>query len=130
MAKVTIDQWVAKSQARLEAVWKTAAQDIAKEVQTPRAKGGRLPLDTGYLRNSFSADINATPGGNGNSPYSAGPIGIVVSRAKIGVRVVFGWSAQYSVYMEARFSFLRSAAQNWPQIVTKASQKVKTRVGG
>ena len=130
MANVTIAEWVAKSQARLEAVWKTAAQDIAREVQTPRSKNGKLPLDTGYLRNSFSADVNKTPSGNGNSAYTSGPISIVINRAKIGDTVVFGWSANYAVYVEARFSFLRSAAQNWQQIVNKAAQKVKTRVGG
>jgi len=130
LANVTIDQWVRKTEARLDAVWKTAAQDIAREVQTPRAKGGKMPVDTGYLRNSFAADVNSTPAGNGNSPYSAGPISIVINRAKIGDRVVFGWNAQYSIYMEARYSFLRSAAQNWQQIVDKSAQKVRARVGG
>ena len=129
MANVTIGEWVAKSQARLDAVWKTAAQDIAREVQTPRAKGGRMPVDTSYLRNSFSADINKTPSGNGNSGYTSGPISIVINRAKIGDTVVFGWASQYSVYMEARYSFVRHAAQNWQQIVNKAAQKVITRVG-
>jgi len=129
MANVTINQWVAQSRARLEAVWKTAAQDIAREIQTPRAKNGRMPVDTSFLRNSFAADINAAPSGDGNSSYSAGPISIVINRAKIGDRVVFGWGANYAIYMEARYSFLRSAAQNWQQIVDKAAQKVKTRVG-
>jgi len=129
MANVTINQWVAQSQARLEAVWKTAAQDIVREIQTPRAKNGRMPVDTSFLRNSFSADINATPSGNGETPYTSGPISIVINRAKIGDRVVFGWSAQYAIYVEARYGFLRSATQNWQQIVDKAAQKVKTRVG-
>ena len=129
MANVTINQWVAQSQARLEAVWKTAAQDIVREIQTPRAKNGRMPVDTSFLRNSFSADINATPSGNGETPYTSGPISIVINRAKIGDTVVFGWAAQYSIYVEARYGFLRSATQNWQQIVDKAAQKVKTRVG-
>ena len=129
MASVTIAEWVAKSEARLDAVWKTAAQDIAREVQTPRAKNGRMPVDTSYLRNSFSADINKTPSGNGNSAYTSGPISIVINRAKIGDQVVFGWAAQYSIYMEAKYSFVRHAAQNWQQIVNKAAQKVIARVG-
>ena len=130
MANVTIDQWVAKSQARLDAVWKTAAQDIAREVQTPSAKGGKMRVDTGYLRNSFAADINTTPSGDGNSPYTAGPISIVINRAKIGDRVVFGWGANYAINMEAKYSFVRSAAQNWQQIVDKSAQKVRAGVGG
>ena len=129
MANVTIAEWVAKSEARLDAVWKTAAQDIAREMQTPSAKGGKMRVDSSFLRNSFSADINKTPSGNGETPYTSGPISIVVNRAKIGDTVVFGWSANYAIYVEARFSFLRSAAQNWQQIVIKAAQKVKTRVG-
>jgi hypothetical protein len=130
MANVTIDQWVAKSQARLDAVWKTAAQDIVREVQTPRAKGGKLPVDTAFMRNSFSADVNKIPSGNGSSAYTAGPISIVINMAKIGDQVVFGWAANYAIYMEVRYSFLRSAAQNWQQIVDKSAQKVRTRVGG
>jgi len=129
MANVTINQWVAQSRARLEAVWKTAAQDIVREIQTPRAKNGRMPVDTSFLRNSFAADINAAPSGDGDSPYSSGPISIVINRAKIGDRVVFGWGANYAIYMEAKYSFIRSATQNWQQIVDKAAQKVKTRVG-
>ena len=130
MANVTIAEWVAKSEARLDAVWKTAAQDIVREIQTPRAKGGRMPVQTSFLRNSFSADINKTPSGNGNSAYTSGPISIVINRAKIGDTVVFGWNTNYAVYMEARYSFVRHATQRWQQIVNKAAQKVKTRVGG
>ena len=74
--------------------------------------------------------FRSTPSGNGETPYTSGPISIVINRAKIGDRVVFGWNAKYSIYMEARYSFLRSAAQNWQQIVDKSAQKVKTRVGG
>ena len=130
MASVTIAEWVAKSEARLDAVWKTAAQDIVREIQTPRAKGGRMPVRTSFLRNSFSADINKIPSGNGNASYTSGPISIVVNRAKIGDTVVFGFAAQYAIFVEAKYSFVRHAAQNWQQIVIKAAQKVKTRVGG
>jgi len=130
MATVTVSQWVAQTEERLNAVFRTAAQDIAREVQTPRAKGGKLPVDTAFLRNSFAADINTTPSGNGESSYSAGPISIVIGRARIGDRVVFGWGANYAVYMEARYGFLRGAAQNWQQIVDKAAKKVQRRVGG
>ena len=130
MANVTIDQRVSKTQARLEAVWKTAAQDIAKEIQTPRAKGGKMPVDTGFLRNSFAADVNKVPSGNGSTAYTSGPISIVINRAKIGDTVVFGFASQYSIYMEAKYFFVRSAAQNWQQIVDKAAQKVRTRVEG
>ena len=130
MANVTVSQWAAQSQARLDAVFKEAAQEIAREVQTPRAKGGKMPVDTSFLRNSFAADVNSPPSGDGTSSYTAGPISIVINRARIGDRVVFGWAASYAIYMESKYSFLRSAAQNWQQIVDRSAQKVKTRVGG
>jgi len=89
MANVTINQWVAQSQARLEAVWKTAAQDIVREIQTPRAKNGRMPVDTSFLRTACRK--------RQQHPYrkrpihlSEGPVSIVIGRAKIGDTVVFG----------------------------------------
>jgi hypothetical protein len=126
---------VAKSEARLDAVWKTAAQDLAREVQTPRAKGGHLPVDTSFLRNSFAAKNGGVPRGRSDKPadytnkdYDFAPISIVLTRAKIGDRIVFGYTANYAVYMEARYSFVRLAAQNWTQIVNKAARKVRRSV--
>ena len=130
LANVTVSQWAAQSQARLEAVFREAAQEIVKEVQTPRKKGGKMPVDTSFLRNSFAAEVNKIPSGDGDSAYKKGPISIVINRAVIGDRVVFGWAASYAIYMESKYSFLRSAAQNWQQIVDRSAQKVKTRVEG
>ena len=120
-----IDNWVRKSQTRMDAVFKQSAQDLAEAVQEPRAKGGRMPVDTGYLRNSFCADVNSVPTGNGDHRFSMQPIIVAIMRAQLGDRVVFGWSANYAVYMEARYAFVRSNAQRWNEIVRDAVAKVK-----
>lgn len=120
-----IDNWVRKSQTRMDAVFKQAAQDLSEEVQKPRAKGGLMPVDTGYLRNSFAASVNTVPTGNGDERFTMQPIIAALLQARLGDRVVFGWSANYAPYIEARYGFLRLNAQRWPDIVREAVKQVK-----
>ncbi|WP_138438591.1 hypothetical protein [Marinobacter alexandrii] len=137
MAKVTVGQWVAKSLDRLDAVWRQSAQDVAIEVQTPQSKGGRLPVDTSFLRNSFAAANGTVPTAPSVKPesftrkdYNFSPVAVVLTQAKMGDTVVFGWGATYAIDMEARYSFVRHGVQRWDQIVSKAARKVKARVTG
>jgi hypothetical protein len=107
-----LDAWTAKTLARTEAVIKTAVQDMTTEMQTPRSKGGRLPVDTGFLRNSIL--------GNGVAPV------IGLTRWNIESEpYTLGWTANYAIYMDARYGFFRLGIQNWPQHVQRAITKVK-----
>jgi len=123
----SIDNWTRMSELRMEAVFKQAAQDAAEAVQTPKAKGGRMPVDTGYLRNSFAGAVNSFPSADGNTPFSMSPIIAAIIRARLGDRIVFGWSANYAVYMEAENAFVRANVQNWPQIVRGAVTTVRSQ---
>ena len=130
MSKFTdqMDAWVLKSKARTEAVFKQSAQFAAEEAQQPIAKGGRMPVDTGYLRNSFGADIGRTPSGrlmSGTDNYSFNAVEAAIVRARVGEAIIFGWAANYAPYMEARYAFARSVIQNWDQIVLRAIDQVK-----
>lgn len=125
-----------KYEVMLEATAKEAAQSLVEEVQTPRPKGGKLPVDTSFLRNSMSGALNSTPSGPATKPagytqtdWDASPILLVINRVKIGDRLVLGYTANYAPYMEARYAFVRSAAQNWNQHVDKAARKVRREVG-
>src|SRR5690625_5782361 len=80
----SIDNWTRMSELRMEAVFKQAAQDAAEAVQTPKAKGGRMPVDTGYLRNSFAGAVNSFPSADGNTPFSMSPIIAAIIRARLG----------------------------------------------
>ena len=113
-----VTKWARKSEARMEAVFKTAVQDMIEDAQTPRDKGGRMPIDTGFLRNSGSAAINSIPTGGGNTA-------VVISRAKLGDAIYFGWTANYAQYMEAKYAFMRMATQRWGQFVKVAARRIE-----
>jgi hypothetical protein len=121
-----------KYEIMLEATAKEAAQNLTNDVQTSRSRGGNLPVDLGFLANSFSASLNSVPSGDSEKPqgyvaknWNDAPVALVINRIKIGDRLVLGYTANYAPYMEARYAFARSAAQNWRQHVNKAARKVR-----
>ena len=59
----TVSEWVAKTKQRQEAVYKGSAQTIVSYMQTTRAAGGNLRVDTGFLRASLIATTGAIPAG-------------------------------------------------------------------
>lgn len=131
-----VGAFVAKSEGRMTAVFRQSVQDVINEAQEPRGSGGNMPVDTGFLRNSGQAALNNTPSGESVKPdnyaggtWSADEAALIISRAQLGDRVVFGWVANYAPYMERRYGFLRLAAQNWPDIVRKNAQKLEKRAG-
>lgn len=130
-----VGAFVAKSDARMLAVFRQSAQDMIEEAQTSRGAGGNLPVDTGFLRNSGQASLNTTPSGEPIKPknYSGGSwnpdeAALVISKAQLGDRVIFGYVARYAPYMEARYGWVRLAAQNWPQIVNRSVKLIKQRI--
>jgi hypothetical protein len=131
----TLGKWFQKTEARMEAVFKTAAQDMAEQVTNTKAKGGNFPVDTGFARNSILAALNSIPSGPSKKPkgyfntdFDLSPTVLVVNRAKIGDRIVFGIVAEYAIYIEARDAPVRKAAQKWPSTVKQAAAKVKQEV--
>lgn len=130
-----VGAFVAKSNSRMTAVFRQSAQDVINEAQEPRGSGGNMPVDTGFLRNSGQAALNNTPSGESVKPdnyaggtWSADEAALIISRAQLGDRVVFGWVANYAPYMERRYGFLRLAAQNWNSIVQRNAKRLEERV--
>lgn len=135
MAKITIKDWRVKTEMVIRAVVQESLQSLVDEVQTPRAKGGRMPVDTGFLINSGHAALNSMPAGESvqpegyrNTDYDAAPVLLVINRFQPGDRFVFGWTANYARSMEARYAFMRMAAQNWTQIVDRAAKTVEGQI--
>lgn len=123
--KSQIDKWTTLSQNRMEAVFRQSAQDLGIEVNNPKAKGGKLPVDTGFLRASFGAQVNGTPKGSGTNDFNPQALIVAIQRAVLGDEITFGYSANYAKKQEAVNGFIRLNVQEWPQIVTKAVKKVK-----
>lgn len=127
-----IHAWTEQSRLRMMAVARDAAQEVTEQVLKPRAKGGRMPVDTGYLRNSAHADINVMPEGDSfyDSSDAAGErvaesTASAILRFQAGDKYYLGFTANYARYMEAKYAFIRLAAQNWDRTVSESVRRVR-----
>lgn len=127
-----VNEWAAKSKLRMEAVVKTAAQAVAEDATTPVAQGGRMRVDTGFLRNSFVADIGQMPRGPSDrateSIGDASAVALVIARMQMGEVLYMGFSANYARARESHDGFVEGAAQKWPQFVNNAITEAMRRI--
>lgn len=125
-----ISRLTARYQERANDVFRQSVQDVVEEAQTPVAKGGRMRVDTGFLRASGGAQLNRMPSGptSGLAP-AAGTTGealaAVLANWKAGDVVFWGWSANYARPREYKDGFVRGAAEKWKRIVDSNGQKAR-----
>lgn len=126
-----VDAWVRQSQARLVAVFKTSAQFVIQDVV------GRVPVDTGFLKNSLTTSLEGAVSMNRDpaSGYVAPPISMAIVRAQLGDVITASFAANYAGHVEygargrAGVAMVRLAAQNWQAHVSTATALAKARVG-
>lgn len=135
-----VDRWIAKSRKRTRAVVQTATQDLltAASLQGPSVKnpaggkGGRMPVDTGFLRASLSVSFSGMPLGPGKGApdvkYGDPAFQMKLLDFTPGKTIYAGWTAKYARFMENRYGFMRGAAQNWKSYVQNAAAEVKRRM--
>lgn len=128
-----VDEWVLKSERRMDAIMKQSAQEVINEAQTPVAKGGHMRVDTGFLRASGSVSLNGLPSGPSRpaapgGTYEPADISLEIAKAKLGDTIFFGWVANYARAREAKDGFARLAAQNWSKIVARVTAQAKARI--
>ncbi|WP_342029554.1 hypothetical protein [Stenotrophomonas sp. CFBP 13718] len=126
-----------KAKQRQLAIFRESAQAVMEDASTPEGEGGKMPVATGFLRNSAVASTAGPPDGAGGDPS------LVFSGVELGQSVWAGWTASYALRMEHGFygedslgrvyaqsgkGFMRSAAQNWDFIVDKVAKDVKERI--
>lgn len=121
-----IEDFVKETDERMIAVTRSSIQDLVLNMQEPRGKGGRMPVDTGFLRNSGAASLAGMPIGPHEKPADAKPgqfkweddrlVG-VLSRLKAGDTFWFGWTANYARHQELYNGFMEAAIQQWGRIV-------------
>ena len=141
---VTMDNWVLECKERLRKVAAQSIEHVIDEAQTPGpsvanpsgGRGGKMPIDTGFLRASGRSNIGSLPAGPSRgdktqkypSPdeYSTeGSTAVNLARMNIGDVFYFGWCAEYAAVIELQYAFLDSALQNWQTIVSKNAEKLK-----
>jgi len=126
-----------KAKLRQQAIFKASAQRLMEETNTPEGQGGKMPVDTGFLRNSAGASTER--------PHESGgqPPALVFLGLQVGQTVWAGWTARYAMRMEHGFygedskgrkyaragkGFARAAAQNWVFIVETVANEVKDQI--
>lgn len=124
-----------KAKQRNLAIFRQSVEELAVRSNVPIAQGGKTPVDTGFLRASQAGSRVGMPYGPGkgdrNRKYStpfSGPIELVTAQANLGDTVWLGWTAMYARFMEARYGFMRSEAQNWAYTVQRVTIEVQTRI--
>ena len=129
----TLDQWTKKTQRRIDAVLKDATQSVVAVAQVTKAKGGRMPVDTGNLRNSLRSSVAGGAMGEGASSYI-----MVAGNMKGGDLATFTWGNDDVPYAAAVNNgnrgrpgahFVEGAVDQWPAIVRASIAKAKARVG-
>lgn len=132
-----VDEIVAKTQKRMLALSRESIQRVIDDAQTPVAKGGRMRVDTGFLRASGQGSLTGLPTGpvRGESKdkgfYDNGEKSVVelqLGQLQLGGIFYFGWTANYAKYREAFDGFLEAAVQSWPQIVKDVTEEIKKRI--
>ena len=125
-----VDDWIAKSERLSMAVLQQATQAVINEANTPVAKGGRMRVDTGFLRNSLKANIGSMPSG-ASSPGNWDDSEVVLTLIRMQPGQVFyaGWTANYARPREHYDGFLRMATQKWQDQVDAAARQLRQRAG-
>lgn len=133
-----VDEFVRATDKRMRALVLQSTEDLINQAQTPVAKGGKMRVDTGFLRASGQMSLTGMPSGpsrgevdeDGNKKkYSAKQFSATATLAnfQLGETIYFGWTAEYAKYREAFDGFLFSALQNWQSIVNKVAADIKRR---
>jgi len=139
-ATATVSKFIGKTERRTEAIVKQSVQDLIEFVQLPTGKGGRMRIDTGFLRSTGQASLTGMPtgpsrptsdekvfydDGSGEVPDT---VILTIVRFKLGDRIWFGWTANYAKYREGHDAFLRLGVQNWQAIVDNNVRLMKQRI--
>lgn len=126
-----------KIKARQQAIFRGSAARVLEHASVPKGQGGRMPVDTGFLRNSVRASTEGVPNSGSTDPALA------FARMVVGDSVTVGWTAAYAMRMEHGFAgedklgrtyaqqgngFLRAAVQNWDAIVKEVTAEVKATI--
>ena len=132
MFQAQVEQWVRDSEELTLVVMQTAAQEMAISANTPTAQGGRLRVDTGFLRNSINARVGSLPTGPNIAPegfndrdWNPSSLATVINSWRLGQTLYIGWTANYAGYRENNDFFARTAAQSWPEFVNDAANRLR-----
>lgn len=135
------DAIIEKTKKRMLALQRESIQRTIDIAQLPVAKGGKMRVDTGFLRASGQGSLNGMPSGPtrgemkepGSYPSAEeyrndNSVVLALANMQFGSSFYFGWTANYARYREAFDGFLEAAVQQWPQTVAAVTAEIKARI--
>lgn len=128
-----VEGFVTETEKRMVALAKQSTTDLINQVQTPVGKGGRMRVDTGFLRASGQMSLTGLPSGpvrgDPDKKYTWNKATAVADFANfaLGSTIYFGWTANYAKYREAYDGFLITGIQNWQTIVNNVVAQIVAR---
>lgn len=133
---------IAKVKGLWRAVHLESVQRTIELMQTPVAKGGNMPVKSGFLRASLKATIGTanfatmpSPGGDKTFSYDGGAVSLIIARAKLSDPIeavytaVYARVANYGGQNRSARLFVDLAAQRWVQTVNEVAAEAKARAG-
>lgn len=125
-----VDEWTLETQARFEAVLKTAVMNVVEDISD------RTPVDTGFLRASLTVSLEEPTAADRRQGdgYVAPPYALVINQLRVGQTVYAAFAANYAGYVEygtrnmKGAGMVRLAAQAWPRHVANAIRSAKAAV--
>lgn len=131
-----LKNWAKRASVRTEAVVKTAVQAVADDanlegpsVANPDGgRGGRMPVDQGFLINTIAAAVGEMPRGPSRptgAPVNTTSPAIAIASWDMRESLYIGWTAEYAEIMENRYGFMEGALQKWPDFVRAALRETE-----
>ena len=130
----TLEKFRIDTKEKLDALVRQSAQDVIGAANTaqPSVKGtggafqiGKVPVDTGTLRNSLATSVNGGAPVIGGDAYLA-----VIAGAEAGDIIDAVWTARYAAYIEYGTSriaprfFVRANIERWQAIVDENARLI------
>lgn len=125
-----VEAWVLKSEEIMLNVVKQSIDDAVHMAQTPKAQGGHMPVDTGFLRSSGLGSLNGWPSGPSDKVagerynWTGDAITTTLAKMQPGDTFYFGWTAVYALRQETYNGFVGTTAQKWQNIVNMNVRKL------
>ena len=129
-----VKRFETKFEKRFRATARGAVQTTLMTAQRTVGQGGRMRVDTGFLRASIQGSLNGMPDGPVNNPTKTkyGPSAQVAGEPIVQVLLKWqpqqeqvlsvGWTANYARPREYHDGFLRGAVERWDSHVKTAAK--------
>ena len=111
-------------EADMQKVLRQSAQDLGDIAQKPASKGGPMPVDKNFLRESFAGWLNGARVAKGEDAHI-----LTIANLEPGDMLRLGWTAAYARrrnYEPVNGGMFRDVATaQWSDIVARNAAKVK-----